>query len=126
MSIFADIEPFHKAAKGTSTLAGLNIYRQLHLCTVFVESHICIWLWLTGIWGWHWLLICGFTNIVTIHFYSPFAYVTFLAGLFQEEDFHLKDVYYSKLKDFMGNCCNRVQDWVAHIDHLMNNMRSEA
>jgi Predicted membrane protein len=63
---------------------------------------------------------------VTIHFYPPFAYVTFLAGLFQEEDFHLKDVYYSKLKDFMGNCCNRVQDWVAHIDHLMNNMRSEA
>jgi hypothetical protein len=59
-------------------------------------------------------------------FYPPFAYVTFLAGLFQEEDFHLKDVYYSKLKDYMGNCCNRVQDWVAHIDHLMNNMRSEA
>ena len=56
MSMFADIEPLHKAAKGTSTLAGLNIYRQLHLCTVFVENHICIWLWLTGIWGWHWLL----------------------------------------------------------------------
>jgi hypothetical protein len=38
MSMFADIEPLHKAAKGTSTLAGLNIYRQLHLCTVFVET----------------------------------------------------------------------------------------
>jgi hypothetical protein len=63
---------------------------------------------------------------VTIHFYPPFAYVTFLAGLFQEEDLHLKDVYYSKLKDFMGNCCNRVQDWIARIDHIMRNMRSEA
>jgi len=48
MSMFSDIEPLNKAAKGTSTLAGLNIYRQLHLCTVFVEYHICIWLQL----GW--------------------------------------------------------------------------
>jgi hypothetical protein len=38
---------------------------------------------------------------VTIHFYPPFAYVTFLAGLFQEEDLHLRDVYYSELKDFL-------------------------
>jgi hypothetical protein len=63
---------------------------------------------------------------VTIHCYPPFSYVTFLVGLFQEEDLHLKDVYYSKLKDFMGNCCNRAQDWVARIDHIMRNMRSEA
>jgi hypothetical protein len=38
MSMFADIEPFHKAAKGTSTLAGLSIDRQLHLCTVLLKT----------------------------------------------------------------------------------------
>jgi len=47
--------------------------------------------------------IYGFTNICYHLFYPPFVYVTFLADFFQEEDLHLKDVYYSKLKDFMGN-----------------------
>ena len=74
MSMFADIEPLHKAAKGTSTLAGLNIYRQLHLCTVFVEYYICIWLWLTDIWSRHWLLdlwlykyLLPFISILLLH-----------------------------------------------------------
>ena len=92
----------------------------------FDGYQICIWLWLTGIWGWHWLLDLWLYKIsVTIHFYPPFAYVNFLAGFFQEEDLHLKDVYYSRLKDFLGNCCNRMQDWIARIDHIMSNMRSE-
>jgi hypothetical protein len=42
--------------------------------------------------------IYGFTKICYHSFYPPFVYVTFLAGLFQEEDLHLKDIYYSKLR----------------------------
>jgi len=62
-----------EAAKGASTLAGLNIYRQLHLCTVFVEYHICIWLWLTGIWGWHWLL-----DLWLYKYLLPFIFILLL------------------------------------------------
>ena len=90
MSMFADIEPLHKAAKGTSTLAGQNIYRQLHLCTVFVENHICIWLWFTGIWGWHWLLICGFTNICYHSFLSSFCICNFSCRSFPGRRFSLE------------------------------------
>jgi hypothetical protein len=46
MSMFVDIEPLHKAAKDTSTLAGLNIYRQLHLCTVL---HLAVAYWHLGL-----------------------------------------------------------------------------
>jgi hypothetical protein len=79
-----------RAAKGTSTLVGLNIYRQLHQCTVFVENHICIWLWPTGIWGWHWLLICGFTNICYHSFLSSFCICNFSCRSFPGRRFSLE------------------------------------
>ncbi|OMO55328.1 hypothetical protein COLO4_36045 [Corchorus olitorius] len=59
------------------------------------------------------LLGCGLTgngsgfgfwlyNITTIcyhAFYLPLLYITFLADVFQEEDLHLENVYYSEMKD---------------------------
>jgi hypothetical protein len=33
-----NISGINKTAKGTSTLAGLNIYRQLHLCTILMNT----------------------------------------------------------------------------------------
>ncbi|KHN04037.1 Transmembrane protein adipocyte-associated 1 [Glycine soja] len=39
-------------------------------------------------------------TVVFYHaFYLPFLYTTFLADFFQEENFHLENVYYSEMKD---------------------------
>jgi FtsH-binding integral membrane protein len=107
-----NISEIDEAAKGASTLAGLNIYRQLHLCTFLMNtiSAFGCGLLASGVGIGYW--IYGFTKICYHSFYPPFAYVTFLAGLFQEEDLHLKDVYYSKLKDFMGSCCICIEKFV--------------
>ncbi|PNX66511.1 hypothetical protein L195_g055132 [Trifolium pratense] len=39
-------------------------------------------------------------TVVCYHaFYLPLLYITFLADFFQEEDFHMENVYYSEMKD---------------------------
>jgi THO complex subunit 5 len=61
-----NISGIDEAAKGASTLAGLNIYRQLHLCTVFVEYHLAVTYWHLGL-----ALATGSMALqisVTIHF----------------------------------------------------------
>ncbi|KEH43059.1 putative transmembrane protein adipocyte-associated 1 [Medicago truncatula] len=46
-----------------------------------------------GFWFYH-------VTIVSYHaFYLPLLYITFLADFFQEEDFHMENVYYSEMKD---------------------------
>ena len=64
---------------------------------------------------------------VTIHFLSSFCICNFSCRSFPGRRFTLEVCLLFWAEGFfMGNCWNRVQDWVAHIDHLMNNMRSEA
>jgi hypothetical protein len=61
-----NISGIDEAAKGASTLAGMNIYRQLHLCTVFVEYHLAVTYWHLGL-----ALATGSMALqisVTIHF----------------------------------------------------------
>ncbi|XP_027353023.1 transmembrane protein adipocyte-associated 1 homolog [Abrus precatorius] len=46
-----------------------------------------------GLWLYHVTVVCYHA------FYLPLLYTTFLADFFQEENFHLENVYYSEMKD---------------------------
>ncbi|XP_004495767.1 protein CANDIDATE G-PROTEIN COUPLED RECEPTOR 2 [Cicer arietinum] len=46
-----------------------------------------------GFWFYHVTVVCYHA------FYLPLLYITFLADFFQEEDFHMENVYYSEMKD---------------------------